>query len=153
MNENVGLFSGVVSGKGREKFLRGVVRSDIERVKTSNGRQLVLEFEHTAHESLLVPQIEGDARCGQLLANRPSDGVFARHTEDKGRFSFQSKHEKPPRGLGVVRYTKPLSVAYEIVSHRLSSRPKLRGHNRGSQVGENIVEVIVIRIGKQVVKF
>ena len=67
MNENVGLFSGMVGSKGREKFLRGVVRSDIERVKTSNGRQLILEFEHTAHESLLVPQIEG---C--LLYTSPS---------------------------------------------------------------------------------
>jgi hypothetical protein len=59
MDEDVGLFAWMFSGKGREKFLRRGVRSNIERIETSDGGKLIFEFEDAAHKSLLIPEIQG----------------------------------------------------------------------------------------------
>ena len=98
VNQNVCFFPGVLSGKGGEEFLRGRIRSNVQRVKPPDGRKLVLEFEDPTHEALLVPQIQGHTSSSQLLANRPSDGILTGHTEHKGRFTLEPEHEKPPWG-------------------------------------------------------
>ena len=88
MDENVGLLARMFGGEGREKFLSCAVGCNVKRIEPSDGRKLVFQFEHTAHESLLVPQIQGDTSSGQLLANGPSDGVLAGNTKHKGRFTL-----------------------------------------------------------------
>ena len=153
MNQNVGLLSGMVCSECGEELLGGAVRCNVKRVESTDGRQFVLEFENTAHEALLVAQIQGDACRRQLLANRPCNGVFTGHSKHKGRFTFQSKHEMPPWGLGVVRYTKPLSVAYQIGPHRPSLGPDVKDRDRPSKVGENIVKFVPVVVGEQVIEF
>ena len=43
VNQNVCFFPGVLSGKGGEEFLRGRIRSNVQRVKPPDGRKLVLD--------------------------------------------------------------------------------------------------------------